>query len=222
MTRWYLLICFDTFTYVALWRHDQSINVTYCANKHVYIYTTLNQRSILRMTNVSIQINAWYKCWRLVFGIYIIVLNTRMKIERGDEKVEVLLCVCDTISMFLLLFLFWHVLEVLIIFSIIWRERYDISNHRQLDGLSNNFYANHYNDAIARWRLKSPASCVFTQPLIKVQFNENIKAPHHWPFVRGIHIWWHHHDQWQHLNYALWKHWRPVDSPCKDQGPVSV
>ena len=29
----------------------------------------------------------------------------------------------------------------------------------------------------ARWRLKSPASQLFTQPFIRVQIKENIKAP---------------------------------------------
>ena len=33
----------------------------------------------------------------------------------------------------------------------------------------------------ARWRLKSPASRLFTQPFIQAQVKENIKAPHHWP-----------------------------------------
>ena len=33
----------------------------------------------------------------------------------------------------------------------------------------------------ARWRLKSPASPLFTQLLVQVQIKENIKAPHHWP-----------------------------------------
>ena len=32
-----------------------------------------------------------------------------------------------------------------------------------------------------RWRLKSPASPLFTQPFIKAQIKENIKAPRHWP-----------------------------------------
>ena len=32
-----------------------------------------------------------------------------------------------------------------------------------------------------RWRLKSPASPLFTQPCIQAQINENIKAPRHWP-----------------------------------------
>ena len=32
-----------------------------------------------------------------------------------------------------------------------------------------------------RWRLKSPASPMFTQPLIRAQIKENIKAPRHWP-----------------------------------------
>ena len=33
----------------------------------------------------------------------------------------------------------------------------------------------------ALWRLKSPASALFTQPFIRVQIKENIKAPRHWP-----------------------------------------
>ena len=36
----------------------------------------------------------------------------------------------------------------------------------------------------ARWRLKSPASRLFTQPFIRVQIKENIKAPRHW-LLRG-------------------------------------
>ena len=33
----------------------------------------------------------------------------------------------------------------------------------------------------ARWRLKSPASRLFTQPFIQAQIKENIKVPRHWP-----------------------------------------
>ena len=33
----------------------------------------------------------------------------------------------------------------------------------------------------ARWRLKSPASRLFTQPFIHAQIIEKIKAPRHWP-----------------------------------------
>ena len=33
----------------------------------------------------------------------------------------------------------------------------------------------------ARLRLKSPASPLFTQPFIRAQIKENIKAPRHWP-----------------------------------------
>ena len=40
---------------------------------------------------------------------------------------------------------------------------------------------------LARWRFKSPASRLFTQPFIRAQIKENIKAPRHWPFFRGIH-----------------------------------
>ena len=41
---------------------------------------------------------------------------------------------------------------------------------------------------------------LFTQPFVQAQIKENIKAPRHWPFVRGIHRW-------------------PVNSPHK--GPVT-
>ena len=34
---------------------------------------------------------------------------------------------------------------------------------------------------MVRWRLKSPASWLFTQPFIQAQIKENIKAPRHWP-----------------------------------------
>ena len=33
----------------------------------------------------------------------------------------------------------------------------------------------------ARWRLKSPASWLFTQPFIEAQCKENTQAPRHWP-----------------------------------------
>ena len=38
----------------------------------------------------------------------------------------------------------------------------------------------------ARYRLKSAASPLFTQPFIQTQIKENIKAPRHWP-LGGIH-----------------------------------
>ena len=33
----------------------------------------------------------------------------------------------------------------------------------------------------ARWRIKSPASRLFTQPFIREEIKANIKAPRHWP-----------------------------------------
>ena len=62
-----------------------------------------------------------------------------------------------------------------------------------------------------RWRLKSPASRMFTQPFIQTQIKENIKAPRHWPlcgeftgtgefpaqrasYAENVSIWWCHHD----------------------------
>ena len=61
-----------------------------------------------------------------------------------------------------------------------------------------------------RWRLKSPASRLFTQSLIRAQMKENIKAPRHWPLcgeftgtgefpaqrasnAENVSIWWRHH-----------------------------
>ena len=45
----------------------------------------------------------------------------------------------------------------------------------------------------ARWRLKSPASPLFTRPFIRAPIKENIKAPRHWPlrgeFTGDLHKW---------------------------------
>ena len=57
----------------------------------------------------------------------------------------------------------------------------------------------------ARWRLKLPASPLFTQPLIRMQIKENIKVPCHWSFrgefigdrwinAENVSIWWRHHE----------------------------
>ena len=65
----------------------------------------------------------------------------------------------------------------------------------------------------ARWRLKSPASRLFTQVFIQVQIKENIKAPRHWPLcgnspvtgefptqrasdANNISIWWCHRGRY--------------------------
>ena len=56
----------------------------------------------------------------------------------------------------------------------------------------------------ARWRLKSPASRLFTQSFIQPQIKENIKAQRHWPLcweflaqmtsnAENVSIWWRHH-----------------------------
>ena len=63
----------------------------------------------------------------------------------------------------------------------------------------------------ARWRLKSPASGLFTQPFIQTQIKENIKALRHWPLwnspvtgefpaqmasnAENVPIWWLHHSK---------------------------
>ena len=49
------------------------------------------------------------------------------------------------------------------------------------------------------WRLKLPASRLFTQPFIRAQIKENIKAPRHWPLC-GEYTgdrWWRHHVKLQ-------------------------
>ena len=55
---------------------------------------------------------------------------------------------------------------------------------------------------MARWRLKSPASRLFTQSFIQAQIKENIKAPRHavtgeFPAqmasnAENVSIWWRH------------------------------
>ena len=64
----------------------------------------------------------------------------------------------------------------------------------------------------AQWRLKSPASRLFTQALNQAQIKENIKAPRHWPLwgefngdrwipaqrasnAENVSIWWRHHHR---------------------------
>ena len=58
----------------------------------------------------------------------------------------------------------------------------------------------------ARWRLKSPASLLFTQPFIQTQIKEIVKAMRHWPLcgefptqkasnAENVSMWWRHHDK---------------------------
>ena len=76
---------------------------------------------------------------------------------------------------------------------------------------------------LARWRLKTPAFWLFTQPFVKAQVKENIKALRHWPLVTGgfptqmasmtenVSIWWRHH--------VLGQCWKPLMQealPCPD------
>ena len=61
-----------------------------------------------------------------------------------------------------------------------------ICRHQNFNDFTNvmfSFSTCHYNYVLqwARWRLKSPASWLFTQPFIQVQIKENIKALRHWP-----------------------------------------
>ena len=71
----------------------------------------------------------------------------------------------------------------------------------------------------ARWRLKSPAPRLFTQPFIQTQIKESIKAPRPWPLwgnspvtgeisaqmaskAENGSIWWRHH-----VISSLWLRW---------------
>ena len=62
-----------------------------------------------------------------------------------------------------------------------------------------------------RWRLKPPASRLFTQPFIQSQIKGKIKAPPHWPVTgefpaqrtsnaENVSIWWNHHEYGMNYN----------------------
>ena len=85
----------------------------------------------------------------------------------------------------------------------------------------------HYCDVImARWRLKSPASRLFTQPSIQAQIEESIKAPRHWPSCReftgpvtrkmrqSLHICWFNFDA-----LAQGNAYKPTKEPINYRGP---
>ena len=72
----------------------------------------------------------------------------------------------------------------------------------------------------AWWRLRSPASGLFTQPFIQTQIKENIKAPRHWPlcgeftgtgefpaqrasYAEYVSIWWRHHVMWISVTWVF-------------------
>ena len=50
------------------------------------------------------------------------------------------------------------------------------------------FYA-HYSDVIMSMMATHVTDRLFTQLFVPAQMKENIEAPRHWPFVRGIHRW---------------------------------
>ena len=71
------------------------------------------------------------------------------------------------------------------------------------------------------WRLKSPASRLFTQPFILAQIKVNIKASRHWPLygeftgtgefptqmasnAENVSIWWRHHVFQYYFFCSLW------------------
>ena len=71
-----------------------------------------------------------------------------------------------------------------------------------------------------RWRLKSPASRLFTQSFIRAQIKENIKNSRHWPLcgeftgtgefpaqrasnAKNVSIWWSHFEITCHIS-AMW------------------
>ena len=87
----------------------------------------------------------------------------------------------------------------------------------KLEGLSYNPHPLQW----PRWRLKSPASRLFTQSCIQAQIKENIKAPRHWPLcgeftgtgecpaqrasnAENVSIWWRHHAcRSLHLSFEI-------------------
>ena len=88
-------------------------------------------------------------------------------------------------------------------------------NPRFLGSISHVAYTSHITltSKWLRWRLKSPVSRLFTQPFIRAQIKENIKAPRHWPlcgeftgtgefpaqrasYAENVSIWWRHHESW--------------------------
>ena len=80
-----------------------------------------------------------------------------------------------------------------------------------LDSTTTKLYSVHCSDATwASWHLKSPATWLFAQQL--VQFNEENKASHHWPFERRI------HSTPEDSPFERRIHSTPEDSPHK--GPV--
>ena len=59
----------------------------------------------------------------------------------------------------------------------------------------------------ARWRLKSPASRLFTQPFIRAQIKVDIKAPRHWPCVGYSPHKWPVTRKMFHLMTSSWMAW---------------
>ena len=98
-------------------------------------------------------------------------------------------------------------------------KAYDVMTHWPL-AINNSFQDTQcitMTSQWAWWRLRSPASRLFTQPFIQMQIKENIKAPRHWPLCgeftgtgefptqRASHaeyvsIWWRHHDIFMIIN----------------------
>ena len=52
----------------------------------------------------------------------------------------------------------------------------------------------------ARWRFKSPASRLFTQPFLQTQINENIKTRRHWPLWGEFTV-----DRWIPRTKGQWR-----------------
>ena len=89
----------------------------------------------------------------------------------------------------------------------------------------------------ARWRLKSPAWRLFTQPFIQAEIKENIKTPRHWPLcgefaghrwtpaqsasnAENVSIWWRHYvmisipSRCAHSNMFYLKKWTRLIDIC--------
>ena len=96
--------------------------------------------------------------------------------------------------------------------------------------LPSNWFHITFTSQWPRWRLKSPASRLFTQSFIRVQIKENIKVLRHWPLcgeftgtdgfpaqrasnAENFFIWWRHH-----VKSVLFEHTLQIkfmSTPCE-------
>ena len=91
-----------------------------------------------------------------------------------------------------------------------WENIYTLSYYHHQIGSMDIIHCIMMTSQWAWWRLRSPASRLFTQPFIRAQIKQNFKAPRHWPLcgeftgtgqfpaqkasnAENVSIWWRHH-----------------------------